>query len=134
MQMKGCYRLPFFVRLFQQPVCDRHFLSILTPTGGTTFLTAHSRLHFPSSSIWQSSSALHKVPVQVQRYLRDLYGDARSSLRFPEKSPHLILRVVFPRKTLHSLVPTFSMAPETGTYRSDRKTHIKKNDYPQRYP
>ena len=107
--MKGCYRLPFFVRLFQQPVCDRHFLSILTPTGGTTFLTAHSRLHFPSSSIWQSSSALHKVPMQVQRYLRDLYGNARSSLRFPEKSPHLILRVVFPRKTLHPLVPAFVM-------------------------
>lgn len=125
MQMKGCYRLPFFVRLFQQSVFDWHFLSILAPTGGTVFLTAHSRLHFSSSSIWQSSSALHKVPVQVQRYLRDLYGDARSSLRFPEKSPHLILRVVFLRKTLHPLVPTFSMAPETGTYRSGRKTHIK---------
>ncbi len=51
-----------------------------------------------------------------------LDGKARSSLLFSEKSP--ALRVVFSRKTLHSLIPTFSSTRNEND-RCDRKTHKK---------
>lgn len=76
----------------------------------------HSRYRFfwnfnlpllPFTSIFASSGAHQSVIfVQVQRYFRDFTEMQGQASCFLQKSPHLMLRVVFFRKTLHLLIPT----------------------------
>ena len=47
------------------------------------------------------------VLVPVQRYFRDCTEMQGQASCFMQKSPHLMLRVVFFLKTLHILIPTF---------------------------
>ena len=47
------------------------------------------------------------VLVSVQRYFRDCTEMQGQASCFMQKSPHLMLRVVFFLKTLHILIPTF---------------------------
>ena len=68
---------------------------------------------FPFTSIPASSSGPRQAVISVlgAKVIPGLYGNARSGLLFSAEisSP---VRVVFPRKTLHFLIPTFLRHPK----------------------
>ena len=106
----GCF--PFsFVDFFFTDFSFEVFLSNLPP--------------LPFTSISAPFSEPHQAVISVlgAKVIPGLDGKARSSLLFSAEisSP---VRVVFPRKTLHSLIPTF-LSTRNENDRCDRKTHKK---------
>ncbi|WII04732.1 hypothetical protein [Bacteroides ovatus] len=77
----------------------------------------------PFTSIFAPFSEPHQAVIFVlgAKVTPGLYGKARSSLLFSGKISSLS-GIVFFRKTLHSLIPTF-LSTRNENDRCDRKTH-----------
>lgn len=77
-----------------------------------------------SSSSITASSGKHRSAtfVQVQRYFRDCTEIQGQASCFVQKSPRLMLRVVFVQKTLYLLIPTLE-STRNEIARCKKKTH-----------